>query len=261
MSKCFALLYTCTNMAIKKTQDPWFICFWGAGKSIFLVSDSESFMYHFLLASVHHSWANLVNSGIFPFNLYFVSLHYLSWNYYLHWIIFISTQISCCFFHLEKYMDPMNSSSYYFISLPLSMSKLHERSVYAWLCFLTISPQPTSRQLWSRHYTETTLEDVTKKLHLAKHHVQLSVSFYLTFQQLTQLLFPSLFKYVLQSVSKKTLLFSSHVMNHCILVSFAVVSCFKHLNTRMFQHLKSSPFLPTFLWWITHKSFHQIPWC
>lgn len=90
--------------------------------------------------------------------------------------------------------------------------------------------------------------DVTKKLHLAKHRVQLSVSFYLAFQQLTQLLVPSLFKYVLQLVSKKTLLFSSHVMNHCILVSFAVVSCFKHLNIGVSQHLKSSPFLPTFLW-------------
>lgn len=51
--------------------------FRGAGKSIFLVSDSESFMYHFLLASVHHSWANLVNSGgffliyiLFPFIIF-----------------------------------------------------------------------------------------------------------------------------------------------------------------------------------------------
>ena len=217
-------------------------------------------MHHFLLSSVHHSWANLVNSGVFFLNLYFVSLHYLSWNYYLHWIIFISAQISCCFFYLEKYMDPMNCSSYYLISLPLSMSKLHRRSVYAWLCFLTISPQPTPRQIWSHRYTKTTLADVTKKLHLAKHHVQLSLSFYLTFQQLTQLLVPSLFKYVLQLVSKKTLLFSSNVMNHCILVSTAVV-CFKHINIGVSQHLKSSPLLPTFLGWITHESFHQSPWC
>ena len=218
-------------------------------------------MYHFLSASVHHSWANLVNSMCVFFNLYFVSLHYLSWNYYLQWIIFISTQISCCFFHLEKYMDPMNSSSYYLISLPLSMSKLHERSVYAWLCFLAVSPQPTPRRIWSYRYTETTLAEVTKKLHLAKHHVQLSVSSYLTFQQGTQLLVPSLYKYVLQLVSKKTLLFSSNVINHCILVSFAVVSCFKHLNIGVSQHLKSSPLLPTFLWWIAQTSFHQIPWC
>ena len=198
---------------------------------------------------------------VFFLNLYFVSLHYLSWNYYLHWIIFISTQISCCFFHLEKYMDPMNCSSYYLISLPLSMSKLHGRSVYAWLCFLTISPQPTPRQIWSHRYTKTTLADVTKKLYLAKYHVQLSLSFYLTFQQLTQLLVPSLFKHVLRLVSKKTLPFFSNVMNHCILVSTAVVSCFKHINIGVSQHLKSSPLLPTFLWWITHKSFHQIPWC
>lgn len=179
----------------------------------------------------------------------------------IYWIIFISTQISCCFFHLGKYMDPINCFSYYLISLPLSMSKLHGRSVYVWLCFLTISPQPTPRQIWSHRYPETTLADVTKKLHLAKHHVQLSLSFYLTFQQLTQLLVPSLFKYVLQLVSKKTLPFSSNVMNHCILVSTAVVSCFKHINIGVSQHLKSSPLLPTFLWWITHKSFHQIPWC
>lgn len=49
-------------------------------------------MYHFLLASVHHSWANFVNSGVFFLNLYFIPFIIFP-GIIIYWIIFISTPI------------------------------------------------------------------------------------------------------------------------------------------------------------------------
>lgn len=160
----------------------------------------------------------------------------------------------------KKYISPTEPSSYYLISLPLFISKVHERIIcLAYTSSRILSPPMriwTSLLHWKHSW------DVAMDPQLAKRRAQPKASFHSAFHQhLTSCLLPSCSNAFFTWFPRKHSLFSSHVMGQYILVAFVdVSSSSKPLHTGVLQGSILSPLSSSLLHWLTHESFNQSPW-
>lgn len=235
-------------------------------KHIFLISNSKSFMYHFLLASFHCSQANFLNSVSLK-NLYFVSFHCLSWNYHLlllHCIISISTHI-LLFFPIKKVHrphEPIQLLPHFSASLYIKTSWKNYLSL-SLLPRLTFSPQTAPVRIWPSplHWNQS------YGCHQGSPSCQTSCSVFILIllsfhEHLTQFLAPFFFTYFLHLVSRKTLLvflqFDGPLYSSFPRWDFLLLQMSTYWSVPGFNSW--SPPFPSFLCLLSHWAFYQILW-